>query len=533
MLCINNLLKTINGRVLLNNLNYNFPNSGIVALIGVNGAGKTTFLNILCGLDEADKCSVNKAKSKTLGYLPQDPHPHPKDTILEECMSGNFKLFDIHLDLKKAEDAMTQDYSHEKYEEFEKLENLYRQNNGYSFEADAAKILAGLGIGEEILNDHPSTLSGGWRMRLELAKLLLQSPDFLILDEPTNHLDLPAIMWLENYLQKFKGTILFVSHDLDLLNRLPSNILHLKDGNITEYTGNYDDYVEQYQLRQEGKIAELKAMEKKISSASKFVERFKAKASKAAQARSRMKMIGRMQNEVSGINVDNADMEINIKIPLTQKSGANVLQLENCAIGYDKPLMQNMSVVINRGKKVAIVGGNGLGKSTFIKTIVGEIPFLGGNFTLGHNVKIAYYAQDQHEYLDLDKTVLENLQRANHLMIESKARKLLGSFLFRGDDVFKRVGVLSGGEKSRLSLACLLIQDANLLLLDEPTNHLDMLSVGILTEALSHYEGTVLFVSHNRNFINGLATHIYAFNHKHEAILYEGNLDDLEESALA
>lgn len=527
MLILNNLSKAFHGRFVLQNINYNFPGSGIVALVGVNGAGKTTLLNILCNLDEPDSGSVVTPKAKLIGYLPQEPNPKPENTILIECMSGAEETFQIKRDMEKAAEDMAAEFTNEKYERFERLENLFRNKDGYSFEYNATNILCGLGFKEEQLQNHPTTLSGGWRMRLELAKILIKDPDFLILDEPTNHLDLPTIIWLENYLKKFKGTVLFVSHDASLLNRLPSIILHLKDGTLREYHGNYDSFLEQYELLEAGKVAEIKNIENKIVPLDRFVKRFGKKATKAAQAQSKLKMIARLQQEKSGISLDKADLEINIRIPLNQKSGKEVATFENCSIGYNKPLMRKISFIITRGQRIAIVGANGLGKSTLIKSIVGQIPFLANEMKVGANVKIGYYAQDQAEYLDMKKTVLDNLKAACPNLSENRARSILGAFLFRGNDVHKQALVLSGGEKSRLSLASLLVQDANFLLLDEPTNHLDILSTEILSEALSNYEGTVMFVSHNRTFINRVATHTLAFSEKGEAYFSEGNIEEL------
>jgi ATP-binding cassette subfamily F protein 3 len=433
MLILNNLSKNFNGRFVLQNINYNFPENAIVALVGVNGAGKTTLLNILCNLDTPDDGNVTKAKSKIIGYLPQEPNPDPLESILLECMSGARELFQIKKDMEEANLAMAEDFTNEKYEKFEYLENLFRSKDGYSFEYNTSNILLGLGFKEDQLDKHPKVLSGGWKMRLELAKILLEDPDFLVLDEPTNHLDLPAILWLENYLKKFRGTILFVSHDETLLNSLPNMILHLKNGSLTEYQGNYDNFLIQYELREANKVAAVKNIEGKIETVSRFVERFGAKASKATQAQSKRKMIERLEREASSISIDKSDAEINIRIPITQKSGKDVVIFENCAIGYDKPLVKKISFTAVRGQKIAIIGANGLGKSTLIKSIIGHQPFLSGDVAIGHNVKMAYYAQDQAEYLDMNKTALDNLKEANFNLSEGNARGLLASFLFKGD----------------------------------------------------------------------------------------------------
>jgi len=510
MIHINNLSKRFGLKNVLKDVNYRFPDSGIIALVGVNGAGKTTLLNILCNLDHPDAGSLNMSKQKILAYLPQEPNQNPKNSILEECMSANERLYELRDRLafltKEIEDA----YTDEKYYEFEEVEREYREKSGYSFENDTIKILNGLGFLEENVSNDPKSLSGGWKMRLEFAKLLVKDPDFLILDEPTNHLDLPSIIWLENYLKKLDSVILFVSHDITLLNNLPNIMLHLKDGKLTEYRGNYDDFLEQYELRQMGKVAELKNIQNKIKKAADFVERFGAKASKAAQARSRMKMISKLQNESSSVEIQDNDKEISFKIPITQKSGKDVLHLDKCSIGYtEKTLIKNMSLFVRRGQRIGVVGANGMGKSTLIKTIAGEIPLISGEIKMGYNVVIAHYNQDQFESLDMKSNVFENLRKSSETISDFEARSLLGSFLFKGDDVYKTVGILSGGEKSRLSLACMLAKNANLLLLDEPTNHLDILSTEILINALVEYEGTVIFVSHNRTFIDSVATDIF------------------------
>jgi ATP-binding cassette subfamily F protein 3 len=534
MLTINNLSKSFAGREVLKSITYNFPLKGIIALVGSNGAGKTTFLNILCSLEEQDSGQISKAKDYSIGYLPQEPCDDPKESILQECMSGHTALYALTAKFNALSFELGQNYSDELFEEFEATELNYRNSGGYSFEHEASKILLDLGFKQEVLEEDPKNLSGGWRMRLELAKLLLRDPDFLILDEPTNHLDLPTIMWLEAYLKKFKGAVLFVSHDEWLLNSMPDVILHLKNGNLNQYMGNYNSFLEQYQMRQAAKVASVKNLSGKIESAARFVERFGAKASKATQAASRVKMIARMQEEVDDIEIDKEDSQISFQLPLKTKSGKDVAIFKDCALGYNKPLLKKLEINITRGQRIAVVGANGLGKSTLLKTIVAQIPLLSGEISLGHNVKIGYYAQNQAEYLNLDLCVLDNLKNVDPYNIgDGSARSVLGSFLFKGNDVYKVTKILSGGEKSRLSLACLLMQDANFLLLDEPTNHLDMLSTQMLSYVLAQYEGTVLFVSHNRSFINSIATHILAFSSKGHAYLSKGNLDELDPKHIA
>ncbi|MFN5382071.1 MAG: ABC-F family ATP-binding cassette domain-containing protein, partial [Alphaproteobacteria bacterium] len=492
---------------------------------GPNGAGKSTLLNIICGLDEADDGNIIKPKNMVIGYLPQDPNPNPLDTILEECMSGAHKLFSLKSKLNDAQKEMEEHFSNEAFERFESAEHEYRTLGGYAFESKASKILSGLGIGEDKLELHPTDLSGGWRMRLELAKLLVNEPDLLILDEPTNHLDLPSIMWLENYLINTDLGVLFVSHDEDFLNKIPDLILHLKNGTVREYHGNFDEFLVQYEEEQEGKIKSAEEIKKQIKHAEKFVDKFGAKASKAKQAQSRLKMIARMEESLDGINIDQKNSEIGIKIQLQTKSGVEPLKLENCAIGYEKALIQDFSLFVERGSKIAIVGANGIGKSTLLKR-AGIVPLIDGALQFGHNVKLAYYSQDQVKALDMEKSALDNLMSTDQTLTIPKARSILGSLLLKGDAAFQMAKSLSGGEKSRLGLACLLVQDANFLMLDEPTNHLDMASSEILSNSLSDYEGTVMFVSHNRRFISSFATHILAINARGKTLLFNGDLND-------
>lgn len=519
MISISKLSKSYKSKVLFRNINYNFPQKGIIALIGVNGAGKTTLLNILCGIENPDSGEVVKMKTKTIGYLPQEPNPNPEETVIKECVSGNEDIFAAQKKMQIMEEDLAVEYCSEKWEKFEEIEIQYRNKGGYAFENAVSKILKGLGFSDKQLQENPENLSGGWRMRLEVGKLLAKNPDFLILDEPTNYLDLPSIEWLEGYLKKFPGTVLFVSHDESLLNRLPNMILHLKNGEFQEYQGNYDDFLEQYEAMQSGKAADIKNLDKKIAQLSKFVNRFKAKASLASQARSKMKIIAKLQEQANSIKTDDPNSEIAIKIPLTEKSGKEVVFLENAKIGYDKPLSQKFSLTVLRGQKIAIIGANGLGKSTLIKTIANEMPLLEGNIKMGHKVKVAYFAQEQKEFLEMEKSVFENIKQVNPKITDQKIRAILGSFLFKSEDINKPIKVLSGGEKTRLRLACLLLEEANFLLLDEPTNHLDILSTEVLGEALSSYEGTVMFVSHNRTFINTVATDLITFTEPEKNVL--------------
>jgi len=526
MIRLQNLQKVFLGKPILKDVSYLFPNNKRIALVGANGAGKTTLLNIICKLEDLDGGEVIVPKGCRIGYLPQEPNATPAATILEECMAGVGELSHLKEELDHALLAMGQDYTDEKYLHYEKLEEKFSKAGGYALEANAKKILVGLGFTTAQFNVSPLSLSGGWRMRLELAKLLLKEPNFLILDEPTNHLDLPSIIWLEGYFKRFQGTLLFVSHDQDLLNRLAQITLHLNQGTLTPYTGNFNSFLEQYEANQATSEQQLKALQKRSAQLEKFVGRFKAKASKAKQVKSKLKMLDRLKTLEGSINVDQDASEISIDIKMAQKPGNNVLILDKCSIGYATPLFKNLNLKIHRGQKVAIIGSNGIGKSTLLKSIVSLVPFLSGECKLGHNVLPGYYAQDQLSYLKQDLSALENILTLNPDVTQQRARTLLGQMMMKDQDVFKPVRVLSGGEKSRVGLACLLSQGANFLLLDEPTNHLDMSSSEILANALIEYEGTVLFISHNRSFINEVATHIFAMTQDGKSMMFEGNLED-------
>jgi ATP-binding cassette subfamily F protein 3 len=528
MIYLQNLSKRYGGKHLLSNVTYHFPEGEHIALVGANGVGKTTLLDMITGLEEWDDGQIIKTANLKLGYLPQEPNPSPLPTILEECMQGASWLYALQTKRDTILQQMETSYSEELFYEYEKIEAAYLQQGGYALESEAKKFLHGLGFSAAQFDENPKSLSGGWRMRLELARLLLNKPNFLILDEPTNHLDLPSMIWLEDYLKTFEGTILFVSHDQDLLNRLSSFTLHLQGGNLTPYKGNFDSFLEQRELNQMQNAAEAKNIQNRYAHIEKFVERFRAKASKASQVRSRLKMMERLKALENNIQQEESLEEISLELKVQEPSGRQVLTLKEASIGYNKPLSKGLNLKIERGQKVAIIGANGIGKSTLLKSIMGHLPFLQGELTLGHNVQVSYFAQDQLDFLELKATVLENVLASNSTVSEREARSLLGGFLFQKDDVFKKVSVLSGGEKSRVGLCCLLMQKGNFLILDEPTNHLDMSSASILAQALSGFDGSLLFVSHNRSFINQVATHIFAMTASGRSRLFEGQLDDYE-----
>lgn len=531
MIYVQNLVKRLGGKAVLDHVSYHFPEGEHIALVGDNGTGKSTFLNILCGLDEADEGTMIKPKGLILGYLPQEPNPHPASTVLGECLEGALRVKAIGRVRDRYLAEMAESYSDELYEAYDKAEAEFQALHGYEVESDAKKYLVGLGFSPQQFGQSPKELSGGWRMRLELAKILVNNPNFLILDEPTNHLDLPSLVWLETYLRSFEGTVLFVSHDRALLNRLATITLHLAYGSLTAYTGNYDQFMVQRDLTSAQTEAQLKGIQQKQAELQRFVDRFGAKASKAAQASSRQKMIDRLKEEENALKVPQAQRVISANLKIAAPSGKDVLKLVKGTVGYTTPIARNLSLSIQRGQRVAIIGANGVGKSTLVKTLANNLPLIQGELAFGHNVMLGYHAQNHLESLKPDATALENVTGANLELTEQMVRSLLGQFLLQKDDVFKKVGILSGGEKNRVSLCCLLARQANFLILDEPTNHLDMASADILAKTLSEFKGTILFVSHDRSFIDTVATHIFVVANATQSALFEGKLKDYEEVA--
>jgi ATP-binding cassette subfamily F protein 3 len=445
-----------------------------IGLVGPNGAGKSTLFSIILGKEEADAGTVDFERGVRLGYLPQESQPVGNETVLQIAT------------------GVTEDDHHATPEQFE-------------LEARAKKILAGLSFRQTDFDRRASELSGGWVMRAHLARLLVQAPDLLMLDEPTNHLDLESLIWLQNYLKNYPGAILLISHDREFLNQLVSGIVEIRQCKLIRYRGNYDDYLVQREAQYEQLTAAYKNQQREIAHLMRFVERFRAKNTKASQAQSKLKQIERMEKIEAP---DDSTREIDFTFPQPQRSGHRVITLRGIHHAYGSNVVyENMEFQAERGQRIVLVGPNGAGKSTLLKLLAGVLPVQRGERILGHNVKSGYYAQYRVEMLQAERTVLEEALDTPQRVTEQFVRTVLGCFLFSGDDVFKKVAVLSGGEKSRLALVKLLLDPPNLLLMDEPTTHLDMASISALIAALDQYEGTLIFISHDVHFIRSIANH--------------------------
>lgn len=514
MLNIHNLSVSFGGTFLFEEVTFRLGAGDRVGLVGKNGAGKSTMLKILAGDFKPDSGSIATEKEIKMGFLRQDIDFDKGRTVLEEAYQAfeeikrtELRIEEINHQLATRTDYESQSYS-ELIDELSDVTHHYEVLGGYNYVGDTEKILLGLGFKREDFNNQTDTFSGGWRMRIELAKLLLQSNDILLLDEPTNHLDIESIIWLEGFLRNFPGVVVIVSHDKMFLDNVTNRTIEISLGKAYDYNKPYSQYLILREEIREKQLATQKNQAKKIEETEKLIEKFRAKASKASMAQSLIKKL----DKVERIEVDEDDNSVmNIAFPVSVTPGRVVIEAENVTKAYgDKTILKNISLLVERGSKIAFVGQNGQGKSTFIKAIVNEFKY-DGVIKLGHNVQLGYFAQNQAEYLDGEKTLLDTMIDAATDTNRSKVRDMLGSFLFRGDDVEKKVKVLSGGERNRLALCKLLLQPINVLLMDEPTNHLDIKSKNVLKAALQKYEGTLLLVSHDRDFLQGMANVVYEF----------------------
>lgn len=515
------------GTDLFSGITFKLNKGDRVGLIGKNGAGKSTLLKLLSKDVEPSGGSLAFDKDVKIGFLRQDIDFVHGRTILEEAYQAfeEIKKIEAELEQINAELLERTDYESESYSQLiidltEKTER-FELIGGYNYKGDTEKILQGLGFQREDFDKLTDTFSGGWRMRIELAKLLLQNNDILLLDEPTNHLDIESIIWLENFLKNYAGAIVLVSHDKMFLDNVTNRTIEISLGNIYDYKKPYSQYLELRSEIREKQLQTQKNQQKQIEHTEKLIEKFRAKASKASMAQSLIKKL----EKVERIEVDEEDNAVmNIRFTKSKEPGKIVFEGEHISKFYgDKKVLENVDLLIERNSKIAFVGQNGQGKSTLAKIMVGEIPF-DGQFKLGHNVELGYFAQNQSEYLPPEKTVLEIMEDAAMDTNRMKVRDMLGAFLFGGEAVDKKAKVLSGGERNRLALCKLLLQPFNVLILDEPTNHLDITSKNVLKKALQSFDGTLIIVSHDREFLQGLATTVYGFK-DHVIKEYLGDID--------
>jgi len=514
MLNIHNLSISFQGDFLFEDITFKLSPGDRIGLIGKNGAGKSTMLKILSKELEPDSGQIAADKNLSIGFLKQDIDFVLGRTVLEESYEAFKEIKELEA---RMEDVNTQlaertDYESESYHQLmvdlNEIQHAYEIIGGYSYQGETEKILQGLGFKRDDFNKLTDTFSGGWRMRIELAKLLLQNNDILLLDEPTNHLDIESIIWLESFLKSYSGAVVIVSHDKMFLDNVTNRTIEISLGRIYDYPKPYSKFLV---LRQEIKMQQLasqKNQQKQIEQTEKLIEKFRAKASKATMAQSLIKKL----DKIDRIEVDEDDNSVmTLNFPVSVTPGKVVVEAQHISKRYDNhQVLSDVNLMIERDTKTAFVGQNGQGKSTLAKIIVGEIEHE-GYLKLGHNVQIGYFAQNQAEYLDGSKTVLDTMIDAANETNRSKVRDILGSFLFRGDEVEKYVRVLSGGERNRLALAKLMLQPINVLIMDEPTNHLDIKSKNVLKEALKKYEGTLVLVSHDRDFLQGLTNKVYEF----------------------
>ena len=523
------------GEDLFTDINFMIREKDRIGLVGKNGAGKTTLIRLLCGLEQPYKGDVIMSDDVTIGYLPQEKNVHSTKTVLDEAMTAFEEYYEIERQLAKLQDELSgrEDYETASYQRLcEKMSHLNERlaiMGGHSIEGEAEQILIGLGFDHNDMQRKMNEFSNGWQMRVELAKILLRKPKLLLLDEPTNHLDIESIQWLEGFLKNYYGSIFMVSHDRAFLDHITIRTIEISCGKIYDYKCSYSEFIERREERIDIQKAAYDNQQREIKEIEAFIERFRYKATKAKQVQSRVKQLEKMDV----VQIDDQDKSaMHFKFPPAPHSGKVTLEINNVSKSYgEKNILNNINLLIPRGEKIAFVGRNGEGKSTLSKIIAGVLDYE-GELKLGHEVQIGYYAQNQQDMLDPEKTVFETLDDVATGDMRVKVKSLLGAFLFSGEAIEKKVKVLSGGEKARLSLAKMLLFPTNLLILDEPTNHLDMLSKDILKSALIQFDGTLVIVSHDRDFLQGLTNKVYEFKKPHIKEYIGDIYDFLEEKKL-
>lgn len=536
MLNVHNLSVSFQGEYLFEEVAFMLNAGDRVGLIGKNGAGKSTMLKLLSRELKPDSGTIAADKDVRIGFLKQDIDFVKGRTILEEAYQafGEIKTLEQKLDDIHHQIETRTDYESESYHNLLDMLSDYTHRfdliGGYQYQGETEKVLLGLGFQRSDFDKLTDSFSGGWRMRIELAKLLLQNNDILLLDEPTNHLDIESIIWLEQFLTTYSGAVVIVSHDKMFLDNVTNRTIEISVGKIYDYPKPYSKFLELRQEIREQQLASQKNQEKKIQQTEKLIEKFRAKASKASMAQSLIKKL----DKIDRIEVDEEDNAVmNVRFPVSVTPGKVVLEIDDVSKSYgEKEVLSHVSLLVERGSKIAFVGQNGQGKTTLAKMIISETDYQ-GTIKLGHNVQLGYFAQNQADYLDGELTVLDTMYHAADDTNRMKIRDILGSFLFRGDEVDKKVKVLSGGERNRLALAKMLLSDFNVLVMDEPTNHLDIKSKNVLKKALQQFEGTLIIVSHDRDFLQGLTDKVYEFKNKNIKE-YLGDIDFyLEQRAVA
>jgi len=522
MLQFRQVIKQYADRKVLDQVDWHLRSGDRVGLCGENGAGKTTLLRILAGRVEIDAGELQLARGTTIGYLPQDGLEHRGRSLFDEVSTALAELQRIEQELVALERRISSSAQTVDLERYAELQELFRQRGGYAMEAEVGRVLKGLGFAESDWQKNCELFSGGWQMRIALAKLLLQQPTLLLLDEPTNHLDLPARDWLESYLSAYPHTLILVSHDRFFLDQVVTRIVEIWNARLSDYPGNYTRYLVVRNERIDALREAKRRQDEEVAKIEAFISKFRYNANKASLVQSRVKQLEKIER----IEMPPERKRIAFSFPAPPKGGKLALELAEVAQGYGElTVIEQVDLTIERGERVALVGANGAGKSTLMRVLAGVEPPRSGERSEGHNLQIAYFAQDQAKTLDPTLTVLDQITRVAPFAMVPKLRNLLGTFLFHGDDVHKRVSVLSGGERNRLALAILLLEPANLLLLDEQTNHLDLQSKEVLLDALKGYQGTLVFVSHDRYFVDALASRVVEVADG-RATSYLGNYED-------
>src|SRR6476661_124595 len=505
MLTVSQLSKSFSGRILFDDVSLQVNRGDRIGLVGPNGAGKSTLFSLILGEASPDTGQITIEKSATIGFLPQETAAAKDETVLELALATTPELSEAQKVIKQHELGSGSDDA-----SYHRALHIFDEHGGWQLEPKAKRVLAGLAFRESDFDRTAQAMSGGWIMRAHLARLLVMEPDLLLLDEPTNHLDLESLQWFQEFLRNYPGAIVMISHDREFLNQLVGSIVEIANAKLVRYRGNWDNYVEEKAAREVQQLSAYKNQQKEIASLQLFADRFRAKASKASQAQSKLKQIDRMEKIAAPTA---RGKTIKFHFPQPPRSGLRVITLKNVNHAYgDLVVYRGLNFHAERGQRTVLVGPNGAGKSTLLKLLGGVLPVQHGTREPGHNVRVGYFSQNRIDVLNTKLTALESALDAPNPLSEQTARTVLGSFLFRGDDVFKSVAVLSGGEKSRLALVKLLLDPPNLLLMDEPTTHLDVGSIDALIGALGQYHGTLIFISHDVHFIRAIATSVLHIN---------------------